>query len=151
MFSTDVIAIGDTVATGTTLAGVIRALRSKAQSLNCEMPDVVVLTFVGALSPTIEQLLEEGILNHIVYCNARFDLQANGTDLGLVGANWTESAQARMLEELGDKAGSLKCAVWDWGERFSSPDIHLNEVREYFRTLDREAVPVQVLQGLNIE
>ena len=30
----------------------------------------------------------------------------------------------------------MKCGVWDWGDRFTKPMHHLEEVSEYYEALD---------------
>ena len=40
----------------------------------------------------------------------------------------------------------MKCGVWDWGDRFTKPMHHLEEVAEYYSTL--EGVPPYIGGGL---
>lgn len=40
----------------------------------------------------------------------------------------------------------LKCAVWDWGDRFRNPQKHLEEVVKHF--LPQESCPAVIREGI---
>lgn len=42
----------------------------------------------------------------------------------------------------------MRCAVWDWGDRFTQPKQHLDEVVEYFHSIG--GVPRWLQDGLNM-
>ena len=144
--------VGDTIATGTTLVGVLGWLVEKMATAQA-VHDIHVFTIVGASEWTsgdggvIEKLkhVDEALQGHgkqltITFCNATFALAPNGTDLSpcpAKGAQWLPEG-LKMLEELvgGDfPLAQMQCGVWDWGDRFTKPLHHLEEVLEHYQEL----------------
>lgn len=78
----------------------------------------------------------------ITYANLKFHLnEKNGTDLEWIGATeWNDQAK-KMLEsstkfKFTEKWKEyLKCAIWDWGERFEDIRVHLENVKNHFQGL----------------
>lgn len=162
--------VGDTIGTGTTLAGVLGWLAQK-MAADGTVQDIHVFTIAGAaawgtdggalkkLAQVDEALAAHGRRLTVTFCNARFALQANGTDLSPcpgLGAEWLPEALRLVTEMVGDPAflRRLKCAVWDWGDRFDregqgdreGPKHHLTEVKEYFEA--QEGCPRYILEGI---
>ena len=154
--------VGDTIATGTTLVGVLGWLVEKMAKLGT-FQDIHVFTIVGAsewssgdggvlekLKHVDEMLSKAGKKITVSYCNATFALDANGTDLNPsteIGAEWLPDALELCLKQLGKfDCRKMKCGVWDWGDRFTKPLHHLEEVLEYYETLDD--APEYIVAGL---
>ena len=133
--------------------------------------DIHVFTIAGAaewdtdggvvkkLTPIDEALAAHGKQLTVTFCNARYALQSNGTDLcpcPEMGAAWVPEALEIVKEKVGDPAflKQLKCAVWDWGDRFDregqgdreGPKHHLTEIKEYFEGQD--GCPQYILEGI---
>lgn len=153
----DTILIGDTVATGTTLAYTIRAMLVKIREAGAPPPNVMVFTIVGSISvkehPVLQEihtlLAENGKHLHLFYANARFKLDdANGTDLSFTGAEFDERAESEVATKLGEYRACMKCAVWDWGDRFREPQNHLEEIHEYYSSTDPKA-PQWLMDGIS--
>jgi len=143
--------IGDTIATGTTLVGVLGWLVSKMVAAK-SVQDIHVFTIVGAgewnagdggvlekLKHVDTALQAHGRALTVTFCNATFALDANGTDLSPCpgkGAKWIPEALAKLQELVGGMPlASMKCAVWDWGDRFTKPLHHLEEVAEHYAAI----------------
>jgi hypothetical protein len=162
--------VGDTIGTGTTLAGVLGWLTEKMVAAG-SVQDIHVFTIAGAaewdtdggvvkkLTPIDEALAAHGKQLTVTFCNARYALQSNGTDLcpcPEMGAAWVPEALEIVKEKVGDPAflKQLKCAVWDWGDRFDregqgdreGPKHHLTEIKEYFEGQD--GCPQYILEGI---
>ena len=154
--------VGDTIATGTALVGVLGWLVAKMVTLNC-VQDIHVFTIVGAsewdlgdggvlekLKHVEAELSKRGKVLTVMFCNATFKLGANGTDLNpcpSLGAEWLPEALEMATGLLGAfPLEKLKCGVWDWGDRFTQPMHHLEEVLDHY---DRFAdAPAYITTGL---
>lgn len=55
-------------------------------------------------------------------CDAQ-DLRFTGDD-----ARWNERARAEATAKLGPFFSKVKCACFDWGDRFTNEEAHLHEV-----------------------
>lgn len=146
------IVIGDTVATGTTLAFVIDWLLEQ-RGADAGPLDVHVFSIAGGdaaiarLEGVGGRLAATGGQLTLTYANCVFGLADNGTDLGFDGkARWEPRAEREMLELLGDFHREMKCAVWDWGERFSDIADHLVPVNAYFA--GKPNTPAFIAKGL---
>ena len=155
--------VGDTIATGTTLVGVLGWLVEKMAAAG-SVQDIHVFTIVGAsewsagdggvvekLKHVDETLGKHGKTLTLTFCNATFGLDANGTDLSPCpsnGATWLPEALRMTTELVGDgfPLAQMKCGVWDWGDRFRKPLDHLREVLEHYEHLD--GAPPYILDGL---
>jgi len=142
--------VGDTIATGTTLAGVLGWCVQKMEASG-NVHDIYVFTIAGAshwpenpsdggLLPKLEplqQILQKyGKTLHVTFCNARFALSPNGTDLGVLGADIDPQARAMLEKCWPDKfLPFMRCVVWDWGDRFDPTKFahHLDEIYTYYR------------------
>lgn len=157
--------IGDTVATGATLAGVISSLMDTAEKNQSRLPKIVVFTIAGAkealerLKPVDARLRERFNEElHIIYANAQLKLNGNGTDLEFVKD--IHSAQPEFVNEFHPQAiemlhrvegfvafaPRMKCAIWDWGDRFREIEKHMKEVHEYYT--HQPGCPRYILEGI---
>jgi len=139
--------IGDTVATGTTLHGVLHWLTKFRK--NCEDLDVYIFAIAGT-SYCERKLNElEKLFKSIkyFYCNASFNLLENGTDLSFVGAQYHPQAKKYVDHLLGDYKIHMKCACWDWGDRFTNIIPHLEEISDHFDKIQN--TPSFIIQGIN--
>ncbi len=144
--------IPDTVATGTTLAGVLDTLlRSR---ISGPLPNIYIFTIAGSdacvkkLKPVYENILKKrGASMTIVFSNAMFNLDSNGTDLGFEGAKIHDRAEKIFDKILGTfPRSNMKCAIFDWGDRFRAPSAHLLEVRSHFEKI--KTTPKFILDGI---
>lgn len=152
--------VGDTIATGTTLAGVLRWAVAKMEAAGA-VHDIFVFSIAGAadfadggvlkkLAPLDEILKRHGREVFVTFANGRFALQPNGTDLSPcpeLGAELVPSARALLEAQVGAEfLNSMKCAIWDWGDRFRKPLEHLEEVSRHFAALP--ACPAYIAAGV---
>jgi hypothetical protein len=155
--------VGDTVATGTTLVGVLGWLVEKMVQAK-SVQDVHVFTIVGASEwstgdgGVLEKLkhVEATLQKHgktltVTFCNATFALDANGTDLNpcpLKGASWLPEGLEMLKAIVGEgfQLAEMKCGVWDWGDRFTKALHHLDEVLEHYEQLP--SAPGYITTGL---
>lgn len=153
--------VGDTIGTGTTLAGVLGWVAQQMEAAG-EVFDIYVFTIAGAaewakdggvltkLAPVDEVLRKHGRELHVTFANGRFALQSNGTDLSPCpthGAQLEPRAQDLLEQKVG--AGflkSMRCAIWDWGDRFRQPMEHLEDVHSHFAT--QENCPEYITAGI---
>ena len=82
-----------------------------------------------------------------------FNLAENGTDLGFDTDRFTDTAHKQIPLLISPEfVPYMKCAVWDWGDRFCAANSHLKEISEYFSEVDRDpslpAVPAYILDGI---
>ena len=82
----------------------------------------------------------------VTFANAQFALQHDGTDLSFNGADILPAARREIEAKLGDFSGKMKCAVWDWGDRFRNIDRHLEEIHKYYSA--QEDCPKWLLEGI---
>ena len=155
--------VGDTIATGTTLVGVLGWLVEKMAAAGV-VQDIHVFTIVGASEwsagdgGVVEKLkhVDNALASHgktltLTFCNATFGLDANGTDLNpcpTKGTTWLPEALQMTTKMVGDTfpLEKMKCGVWDWGDRFRNPLTHLEEVLEHYEPL--ADAPPYILEGL---
>jgi len=139
LLSCNTLIIGDTVATATTLTEVLRwfiALRESNPPSN-----IVIFSICGSsvakrnLFPFYRDTLEpKGVAIQMVVANAGYALnEDNGTDLSLVTEDILPAAKQYIAARIGvDFLKKMKCAIWDWGDRFNSIHSHLEEVTAHF-------------------
>ena len=123
--------------------------------------DIHVFTIAGASSwdgdkadggiATKLQHVDQALTEHgrqltVTFANAQFALQANGTDLSFDGAEMLPEASAEVEAKCGAFASQMRCAVWDWGDRFREIDHHLAEIKEYFSSMDE--TPGWLMEGI---
>lgn len=146
--------IGDTIATGTTLINVLKwvaKVRKEALKLKNDKLTIIIFSIAGSsivrsnLSKIANDLLSNyNIKIELVLANIAFNLDDNGTDLAFVLNNNNEinNDSQKWIDNKIDKKflKYMKCAVWDWGDRFDKDEIpkHLKEVSEYFVNLTKD-------------
>jgi hypothetical protein len=103
---------------------------------------------VKKLKPVYENILKKrGASMTIVFSNAMFNLDSNGTDLGFEGAKIHDRAEKIFDKILGTfPRSNMKCAIFDWGDRFRAPTEHLLEVRSHFEKI--KTTPQFILDGI---
>mmetsp|Transcript_14157 Transcript_14157/g.16950 ORF Transcript_14157/g.16950 Transcript_14157/m.16950 type:complete len:336 (-) Transcript_14157:106-1113(-) len=128
------IVIGDTIATGTTLKGVIdHVLRLGIVGSETK---IIVYSIAGTFDRL--QWLDDYPNVSVVVSNVDLHLHDNGTDLQFGGkARFTKKAREYVDDVLGREFSEnhVKCAIFDWGDRFRNPKEHLEEVLEYYESL----------------
>ena len=146
--------IGDTVATGTTLCGTIKIILERIAATGKPYPDIYVWAIAGSISVAEHPMLLEidallkanGKKLHLYFANARFNLNENGTDLQFFDADYNERAEKEIKAKLGAFLPKMRCAVWDWGDRFREIRSHLEEIKEFY---EQEKAPKWLLDGIN--
>lgn len=142
LLSANTLIIGDTIATGSTLIDVLRWLVALRKQRGVESKlRVIIWSICGSsiakhrLFPFSEEVLRpNGIEIELVLANAGYVLnERNGTDLSLLSDEMVPRAKAYIQRRVGvEFIKHMKCAIWDWGDRFNSVHHHLDEVGEYF-------------------
>ena len=136
--------IGDTIGTGTTLRYVLEwvlQLRTR-NPLN-----VIVFTIAGSKNHILRDFVSKHIPTfNIYFANAAWFLNPkNGTDLGFI----TDEIHPNALKYIEHKCGKhfikhMKCAVWDWGDRFNDIQSHLSEATHYFKQFPLDMLPKHI-------
>jgi len=152
--SADTILIGDTIGTGTTLKGVLSWIyQQRVASGTTNKVRVIIFTICG--SPVCEAKLAT-IAEHfqsvaVYYANVKFYLNpTNGTDLGFVNGEFIPESKDYIDATLGPFQQHIKCAVWDWGDRFEHSAGHVAEVSEYYDSLGpatQSLIPAAIRQA----
>lgn len=159
LLSCNTLIIGDTIATGTTLIEVLRWFIDLRESNNTEhVTDIVIFSICGSsvakknLFPFYQHTLKpKGVRIQLVLANAGFKLdETNGTDLSLITTEMLPEAKRVIEDRVGvEFMESMKCAIWDWGDRFNSIHSHLKEVTEYFEQfMDGEDIPEHIRKSV---
>ena len=146
--------IGDTVATGTTLCGTTKIILERIAATGKPYPDIYVWAIAGSISVAEHPMLLEidallkanGKTLSLYFANARFNLNENGTDLQFFDADYNERAEKEIKAKLGAFLPKMRCAVWDWGDRFREISSHLEEIKEFY---EQEKAPKWLLDGIN--
>lgn len=142
--------VGDTIATGTTLQHVLEKIIDEAIEEDAKPNDIYIFSIAGAgkgeerLRYVDEKLRPFGAELKLYYANARFGLADNGTDLLFDSAEYHPQAKEEIDQILGDFSAKMKCAIWDWGDRFTNPPHHLKEALDYYESVD---TPDWILEG----
>jgi len=144
--------IGDTLATGTTMCGILNWILDQRGS-NREGLDVEIFSIAGSdkcldqIKTLTGRFLEQNWRIRIWFANQSFNLADNGTDLEFTGAKMLPQAKAFYDHRLGHFQTEMKCGIWDWGDRCSRVEGHLEEIHEYYK--NRENVPEFILKGID--
>ncbi|MCD6522687.1 MAG: hypothetical protein J7K68_02975 [Candidatus Diapherotrites archaeon] len=129
------ILIGDTIATGISLRTVIETVMRYADGKGISLGPIHVFTIAGS-KDCIERLSDLDVDLTIFYANAAYALADNGTDLLFEGARYNPLAKEKIKQKLGEFDSKMKCAVWDWGDRFRNPQKHLEEIYAYYSSVN---------------
>lgn len=142
--------VGDTIATGTTLQAVLEKVIDASVEADAKLNDIYIFSIAGAgkgeekISKLDAKLAPLGAQVRMFYANARFGLADNGTDLLFDSAEYYPQAKAEIDQILGPFSSKMKCAIWDWGDRFTNPAHHLHEAFEYYKSVN---APAWILDG----
>lgn len=158
LLSMNTLFIGDTVATGATLANVLKWVVQWREKHGVTKPfKIIIFSICGSsiakyrLFPMYDSVLRpRGIGMEMVLANAGYVLnEQNGTDLSLVTSEMIPAARTHIEAKVGKAfMMKMKCAIWDWGDRFNGIDRHLEEVTEYFSTFHPWDLPEHIRQSV---
>ncbi|CAE8607193.1 unnamed protein product [Polarella glacialis] len=113
-----------------------------------DFPDGGVLKKLATVDASLQR---HGRELHVTFANGRFALQRNGTDMSpcpTMGAHLEPRARAFLEEKVGaDFLRCMKCAIWDWGDRFTRPLEHLEDVQRHFA--EQSDCPRYITEGIN--
>lgn len=134
--------IGDTMATGATMANGIASLGKTLEKSGKRIEKLIVFTLAGA--PRAAKMLETasrglkktnpGMETYFFACEQMFALMPDGTDLRFLeaGAIMPDETKEYTLRTYGQWLGkNMKCGVFDWGTRCKNPKKHYLEFVEY--------------------
>eukprot|EP01084_Bolivina_argentea_P197045 337727_1 len=150
--------IGDTIATGTTIINVLKWFVDFREKNNMNNPIKIILYAIcgSSIAKHVlykfykEQLESNNIEIELYLANAAYVLhEVNGTDLSLI----TDSILPEAEQYIENKVGvtflkHMKCAIWDWGDRFNGIEHHLKEIIQYFSTFYIYDLPEYIRQSL---
>ncbi len=134
--------IGDTIATGATMAKGLLALEAALQEKNYSLNEIIIFSLAAATEglrkiKRIEEKLKLSFPDSkltLVVSEQLFTLMPNGTDMHFFGNDsiMPEETRAHTLKEYGEWLGNhMQCAVFDWGTRCKNPMRHYREFLEY--------------------
>ena len=158
LLNANTVLIGDTIATGTTLMNVLKwFVELREQKKVKKEVKIIVYSICGSsiakykLYPFYEDVLKpNGIEVEFVLANAGYTLnEVNGTDLSLITDEILNEAEKYIVDKVGKQfVMNMKCAIWDWGERFNGIEHHLKEITEYFSTFYLFDLPPHIRKSL---
>jgi len=133
---TNLVFIGDTIATGVTMTKVVQMIQAHIQS----PVHFIIISIAGSLIGAqriirLEKSLQSsfpGTTIHCFFTQAYFGLEANGTDMPILHPDTitTEEFKDYTRAKIGDYLGRNLCSVLDWGKRTNSPQKHLEELNQ---------------------
>jgi len=143
--------IGDTLATGTTMRGILGWVldqrKDSPHGLNVEIFSIAGSDkCLDQISKLTKRFKEQQWRVRIWFANQSFYLNDNGTDLEFIGARMLPVAKEYYNKRLGDFQSKMKCGIWDWGDRCSRVESHLEEIHEYYHT--QKNVPKFITSGI---
>jgi hypothetical protein len=126
-----IIMIGDTIATGGTIARILDATSVRSDDIQA----IVVYSIAGGVmgAMRLKQISERlDIPIYSFFSNAIFGVEANGTDMPWLHPGTITSKTTHEIAEssYGPILGRNWCAIWDWGDRSKHPLKHLRELLE---------------------
>jgi hypothetical protein len=139
------IIIGDTIATGATMARVIEMVHA-----HITRPlTIIIISIAGSLEGArrivkLERNLQNAFPGTSIWClftEAFFGLEANGTDMPILHPDTILTPKLRevTLQRLGEYLGRVLCSVLDWGKRTNAPSKHYEELIEVHRKLKTQS------------
>ena len=131
MPSEPVILIGDTIATGGTIEGIVESTIKHSSDVRA----IVIYSIAGGLVGAIrikEMADALEIPTYLFYSNAIFGVEPNGTDMPWLhpGTIAIPETRAKAEAAYGPDLGRRWCSIWDWGDRAKHPLKHLRELSE---------------------
>ena len=158
LLSANTLIIGDTIATGSTLKYVLKWFVQLRQKYGINKKVKVILWSICGSSaakyklyPFYERVLKENNIEiELVLANAGYVLnEENGTDLSLVTDEILPEAKMYIEDKVGvEFMKYMKCAIWDWGDRFNGIEHHLKEIIEYFQRFYVYDLPPHIRESL---
>jgi hypoxanthine-guanine phosphoribosyltransferase len=142
--NTEVVLIGDTIATGATITQIIGLVQAQLQTAVTFVVISIAGSLVGARRLVkLEKTLQSTFPGTEIWClftEAYFGLEANGTDMPILHPETisTENLKRLAHDKLGKSLGRYLCSVLDWGKRTNSPLKHLEELRETLEGLNTD-------------
>lgn len=140
--------IGDTIGTGATLEKAISHYVKRTKVLGVTVSRIIVFTIAGAtvgakcLAKVEKEILQPlNIDFHVFFSEALFGLEKNNIDLKYYHPDTitSEKTLQNINQPLERLVASRMCAIWDWGERNNSPDIHYRRVISFCDELLNES------------
>ncbi len=141
---TNLVFIGDTIATGVTMTRVIQMIQAHIQS----PVHFVIISIAGSLIGAqriirLEKSLQSsfpGTTIHCFFTQAFFGLEANGTDMPILHPDTVTTKEFKdyTRSKIGDYLGRNLCSVLDWGKRTNSPQKHLEELSHVLFHLQKQ-------------
>lgn len=139
------VVIGDTIATGATLAKGLECLAEAFEEKKVKPKKIIVCSLACSVDGARKLKEMEVRLKKmwpslgvcLVACGELFHLMPDGTDLRFLydDAVIPEKTRQAVLREYGPLLGrTMKCAVFDWGTRFNNPSAHYQEFLKYAET-----------------
>ncbi|MHA2424040.1 MAG: phosphoribosyltransferase [Candidatus Thorarchaeota archaeon] len=130
-----VIIVGDTIATGGTIEGILEAVLEQASNIQA----IIVYSIAGGISGAVRlrKLAERiDVPVYLFFSNAIFGVASNGTDMPWLHEGTIVSPELREKANTvyGPNLGKHWCSVWDWGDRAKHPLKHLHELLERCET-----------------
>jgi hypothetical protein len=126
-----VVMIGDTIATGGTIARILDATSVRSDDIQAIIVYSIAGGVMGAMRlKQISERLEIPIYSF--FSNAIFGVEANGTDMPWLHPGTITSKSNHEIAEstYGPILGRNWCSIWDWGDRSKHPLKHLHELIE---------------------
>jgi len=136
-----VILIGDTIATGGTIEGIIEATMNQASNVRAILIYSIAGGLLGAMRlKEIADAIDPPI--YTFYSNAIFGVETNGTDMpwSHPGTIVTPEVKQKAEDAYGPDLARRWCSVWDWGDRAKHPLKHLDELLE---RCDQELISIE--------
>lgn len=130
-----VVIVGDTIATGGTIEGILNATLEYASDIRA----IIVYSIAGGIPGAVRMKKfadRKDIPFHMFFSNAIFGVESNGTDMPWLhpGTITSPSIREQAISVYGPDLGKRWCSIWDWGDRAKHPLKHLDELLEKCKT-----------------
>ncbi len=124
-----VVIVGDTIATGGTIEGILEAVVEQASDIQA----IVIYSIAGGIPGAVRMkkfVDKEEIPLYMFFSNAIFGVESNGTDMPWLhpGTIVSPSIKEKAESVYGPDLGRRWCSIWDWGDRAKHPLKHLGEL-----------------------
>ena len=124
-----VVIVGDTIATGGTIEGILEAIVGQASDVQA----IIIYSIAGGIPGAVRMKKfadKEEIPLYMFFSNAIFGVESNGTDMPWLHPGTIVSPSVRQQAEsvYGSDLGQRWCSIWDWGDRAKHPLRHLDDL-----------------------